>query len=295
MSTARYYHVIFYSFIGGAVSLTAGLLLISNRRTAFVLSKLASPFAAGALLAAVFLDLLPDGVDEADIGTVLNGALTGIVLFFFMERAFAWFHHHHEHPNETKKTGKNLPLIILGNGLHNALDGIAIAASFLVNIETGIITTVAVAAHEIPHEISDFGLMLVRGMSRPKVVLTNVLIGLGTVVVATATFAVGNNNGFPTGFLLGISAGFLLYIAMSDLIPTIHENLQHRPKLLDWQSVLLVLGVLFVAGAIQIAHYIENTDVQPAAASSIKCNNVASGESQDIKDTADCLDIQPHY
>lgn len=290
MSTAHYYHVIFYSFIGGAVSLTGGILLISHRHLAVILAKLATPFAAGALLAAVFLDLLPDGVDEADLGTVLHGALAGVVIFFFMERVFQWFHHHHEHPNEDKKTGKNLPLIIFGNGMHNALDGVAIAASFLVNIQTGIITTIAVAAHEIPHEISDFGLMLARGMSRPKVLLTNVIIALSVVVVATATFAIGNNNGFPTGFLLGLSAGFLLYIAMSDIIPTIHEDMEHRNRLLDWQSLLLVVGVLLVAGAIQLAHRIESGNTnQPAASTSLKCDKVASGESQDLKATADCL------
>lgn len=289
MTTAHYYHVIFYSFIGGAVSLTGGILLISHRQLASILAKLATPFAAGALLAAVFLDLLPDGVDEADLSTVLNGALTGVVVFFFMERVFQWFHHHHEHPDEAKKTGKNLPLIIAGNGMHNALDGVAIAASFLVNIQTGIITTIAVAAHEIPHEISDFGLMLARGMSRPKVLFTNIAIGLGTVIIAAATFAVGNNSGFPTGFLLGLSAGFLLYIAMSDIIPTIHEDMEHRNRLLDWQSVLLVIGVFVVAGAIQLAHHIERANGTPLPNSSLKCQKVTSGENQDLTAATDCL------
>jgi len=248
---ATYWHVIFFSLIGGVFSLIGGALLLSRQKSAKVLAKYATPFAAGALLAAVFLDLLTDGLEESTATTVMWSVLVGIALFFFLERFLRWFHHHHEHENEQKdhRTG----MIIIGDTLHNALDGVAIAASFLISVPTGIITTIAVAAHEIPQEIGDFGLLLSRGLSRKKVLLVNFFSALSTVVLAVITFALGSAEKLPLGVLIGVSAGFLLYIAMSDLIPSIHEESSHK-KLFDWRPVLFLLGIAIVAVAIQIAH-----------------------------------------
>ncbi|NBU34305.1 ZIP family metal transporter [bacterium] len=248
---ATYWHVIFFSLIGGVFSLIGGALLLSKQSSARALAKYATPFAAGALLAAVFLDLLTDGIKESATDVVMWSVLLGIALFFFLERFLRWFHHHHEHENEQKdhRTG----MIIIGDTLHNALDGVAIAASFLISVPTGIVTTIAVAAHEIPQEIGDFGLLLSRGLSRKKVLLVNVMSALSTVVLAVITFALGSADKLPLGVLIGVSAGFLLYIAMSDLIPSIHEESPHK-KLFDWRPLLFLLGIAVVATAIQIAH-----------------------------------------
>lgn len=242
--------VIFYSMIGGFFSLLGGVLLLSNRKTADALAKYATPFAAGALLAAVFLDLLKEGLEEAKVDTVLTSALIGIVLFFFAERFLHWFHHHHEHEGEAD-TSK--PLIIVGDTIHNALDGVAIAASFLISMPAGIVTTIAVAAHEIPQEIGDFGLLLSKGMRRSRVLLVNLISALATTIMAAVTYKVGSSEALPIGFLLGISAGFLLYIAASDIIPSIHENASKK-RFLDWQPLLLLIGVVVVGVAINLAH-----------------------------------------
>lgn len=247
MST--YWHVIFFSLIGGLFSLIGGILLLSRRRTADLLAEYATPLAAGALIAAVFLDLLKDGLEEAVASTVLISALVGIIVFFYAERFLHWFHHHHQH--EDADPARNL--IITGDIVHNALDGIAIAAAFLVSVPTGIITTIAVAAHEIPQEIGDFGLLLSKGMSRGKVLLVNVASALATTFMAVITFALGSTEKLPVGLLLGLSAGFLLYIAMSDIIPTIHEGAQ-KQKFWDVRPFLLILGVLIVGSSVQIAH-----------------------------------------
>jgi zinc and cadmium transporter len=136
------------------------------------------------------------------------------------------------------------------------LDGALIAVSFQVNPALGISTAVAVALHEIPQEIGDFGLLLSRGMSRRKVLLVNIVSALATTIAALVTFALGSANKIPTGVLLGLSAGFLLYIATSDIIPTIH---QHRDKYghnpFDLQALLLVLGAVTVGISIQLAHH----------------------------------------
>ncbi len=253
---ATYPEVIFFSLVGGVFSLVGGLLLLSRKRSAKLLAAYATPFAAGALLAAVFLDLLKEGLEQTGVTSIMIATLAGILIFFFAERFLHWFHHHHQHAGADPSRG----LIVIGDTLHNAMDGVAIAAAFLVSVPTGIITTFAVAAHEIPQEIGDFGLLLSKGMGRKKVLLVNVVSALATTVMAVIVFALGSSNRLPIGVLLGLSAGFLLYIAMSDVIPTIHENTQKK-KLFDLQPLLLLLGVLVVGISIQLAHqYVHHDD-----------------------------------
>lgn len=251
---ANYYHIIFFSLVGGVFSLLGGVLLLSRQSVAEKLAKYATPFAAGALLAAVFLDLLHEGIEASEAEVVLMATLVGIVLFFFAERFLHWFHHHHEHADE--KTDPTTSLIIFGDMAHNALDGVAIAAAFLVSVPTGIVTTIAVAAHEIPQEIGDFGLLLAKGMRRRKVLMVNVLSALATVVAAVITFSLGSEERLPLGVLLGISSGFLLYVALSDLIPSIHEATPKK-RLFDAQPILFLLGIVLVGLTINIAHAFE--------------------------------------
>jgi zinc and cadmium transporter len=200
----------------------------------------------------VFLDLLHEGLEESTAGTVLGWALAGILIFFYAERFLRWFHHHHQHEGE-EKSDPAVKLIIIGDTMHNALDGIAIAAAFLVSVPTGIVTTIAVAAHEIPQEIGDFGLLLSKGLSRAKVLLVNIVSALATTILAVVTFALGSADKLPIGALLGISAGFLLYIALSDIIPTIHQTAP-KHKLFDIRPLLVLVGVAVVAIAVELAH-----------------------------------------
>ena len=246
---ATYLDVIFFSLIGGLFSLLGAVLFLKSKRSAESLARYATPFAAGALLAAVFLDLLKEGIHEASVDTVLLSALIGILLFFFAERFLHWFHHHHQHKDEDPSKS----LIVIGDTMHNALDGVAIAAAFLVSVPTGIVTTIAIASHEIPQEIGDFGLLLSKGMARKKVLLVNAVSALATTLAAVITFSLGSADALPIGVLLGLSAGFLLYIALSDVIPEIHENASKK-KLFDWQPVMLLLGVVVVGLSITLAH-----------------------------------------
>lgn len=248
---ATYLDVLLFSLIGGVISLIGGIILIRKRSSAEKLAKYATPFAAGALLSAVFLDLLHEGVEMTEPYNVMLAALVGVVAFFFAERFLHWFHHHHV--KEESKTDPSSSLVIIGDTMHNILDGVAIAASFLVSVPTGVVTTLAVAAHEIPQEIGDFGLLLKKGLSRKKVLLVNIMSALATTAAALLTFALGSEDKLPIGVLLGISAGFLLYIAMSDIIPDIHESAPKK-KLLDWQPLMLLLGVIVVAFTINLAH-----------------------------------------
>lgn len=242
--------VIFFSLVGGLFSLIGGVILLKRKEITDNFISYVTPFAAGALLAAVFMDLLPEGVHQENGDTVFMAALMGILGFFLAERFLRWFHHHHEDDEGTDPSAK---LIIAGDIAHNVLDGVAIAAAFLVSVPTGIITTVAVAAHEIPQEIGDFGLLLSKGMRRRKVLMVNILSALATTVAAVATYLLGSDERLPVALLLGISAGFLLYIALSDVIPTIHQRAD-KSKLLQWQTAMLLIGVIVVGLAVNLAH-----------------------------------------
>lgn len=251
----EYLQLIALTLIGGILSLAGGLLLIRNKKSAHNLAEYATPFAAGALLAAVFLDLLKDGIEEGGGETLLYATLGGILVFFIAERFLHWFHHHHQHDHQMHDGDEDASktLIIAGDTMHNALDGVAIASAFLISPATGVVTTLAVAAHEIPQEIGDFGLLLKKGMRRKNVILVNVFSALATTIFAVITYAVGSANALPTELLIGVSAGFLLYIAMSDIIPDIHEQVP-KHKLLDWRPILLLVGVLVVGVAVNLAH-----------------------------------------
>lgn len=238
--------VVFFSLVGGVFSLIGGVILLARKSWANSLVNYATPFAAGALLAAAFVDLLPEAVHEGDADTALYATLLGILAFFLLERAIHWFHHHsydtgHQHEVKSAK----VPLIIIGDTLHNFIDGVAIAAAFLVSPATGIVVTIAIAFHEIPQEIGDFGLLLSKGLSRRKVLLVNVISALATTVAAVTFFALGKSVTVPLDAVLGLTAGFFTYIAVSDIIPEIHEH--ERKRFIGWQSILLIVGVILVS------------------------------------------------
>lgn len=233
-------YIIVFSLLGGVASLFLASLLLVNKKIASKFATYAMPFAAGALLAAVFLDLLVEGVEVGSPQTIFMVTLVGIILFFMAEKFIRWFHHHHQHG----KGEPAIPLLIIGDTVHNILDGVAIAAAFMVSIPTGIVTTMAVAAHEIPQEVGEFGVLLNKGMKRRRVLFFNILSSLVATVAAIITYFVGQSEALPLGIIFGLSAGFLLYVALSDIIPSIHES--NKKSLLDWQPLLLVAGVIVV-------------------------------------------------
>ena len=259
--------------------MVGGLLLIRKEATAHKAAAYATPFAAGALLAAVFFDLLPEGVEVAPAETVFSWTVIGILLFFMLERGLHFFHHH-RHGQDVDDTHASKVLIIVGDTVHNAIDGVVIAAGFLVSIPTGIATTLAVVAHEIPQEIGDFGLLLSKGMSRSRVILVNIMSALATFVMALITYAVGSSEQLPLGLLLGLSAGFLLYIAMSDVIPSLHSSPDKR-RFFDATALLLITGVVVVATAVTVAHDLVPHDDHEAEHSS---SQMHAGEGFEIAD-----------
>lgn len=250
--------VIAGSLIGGVLALVGGIILLSSRRSAMSLARVATPFAAGALLAAAFFDLLPEAVELGSAKIVFTYVVVGIVAFFLLERYIHLFHHQHEGPEGGQR--HTAPLVIAGDTIHNMIDGVAIGAAFLISVPVGLVTSLAVAAHEVPQEIGDFGLLLKFGYSRTRVIVINILSAFSTVPVAIITYAVGGEEAFPLSPLLGLTAGLFIYIAVADLIPRIHTSA--RKKLAGMETTLLILGILLVAVVSQLSHSIIE-DEQP--------------------------------
>lgn len=242
-------YILVFTFIGSILSLVGGIVLLYQEKLALKISHFLASFAAGTLLGAAFFDLLPEAAHEAASNaagaeeSIFIWVLLGMLSFFLLERFIYWFHHHHEHedPNKQKPT---VPLIILGDSVHNFIDGVAIAATFLVSVPLGITTALAVAAHEIPQEIGDFGILLHRRLPKKKILIANILSALTAVVGALLTYWGGAMLTEILPVLLAITAGFFIYIAASDLIPEIHE--ENRKGFAFIETVLLLTGVVTI-------------------------------------------------
>lgn len=241
--------ILLFTAAGSLLSLIGGIILLSNKNLALKLSDFLTAFAAGALLGTAFLDLLPEALEAAaDSQRVLLWALVGILIFFLLERFIHWFHHHHEHNDDSSQPAA--ALVILGDSIHNFIDGVAIAITFLIDPAAGVITTLAVGAHEIPQEIGDFGILLKAGYSRKKVLWLNVLSACAAFAGAILTWAIGPSIESALPILLAITAGHFIYIATSDLIPAIHA--WSKKKLAVIESTLLLAGVAIVGLLVRV-------------------------------------------
>lgn len=240
--------------LGSAVSLLGGALLFTTKKRRQQAIMLAMPFGAGALLAAAFFDLLPEAFEMGSARELLLWMLCGFLVFFLVERVAGWFHRHHEHEDITGRHESQRRLIVFGDFAHNAIDGAAIGAAFVANPVLGIITTIAVSAHEIPKELGTFALLLSRGWRDKTALLANILTAVATIVVAVIVYLLGSSEQLPIAILLAVTAGFFVYIAASDIIPDIHEQ-PRRPGMI--QAGMLILGVVLVGSLITLLHSAE--------------------------------------
>lgn len=200
-------------------------------------------FSAGALFGGAFIHLLPEAVEE--YGFTISVSLyliAGLLVFFVMEKFIHWRHCHiptsKEHPH---------PFVfmnLIGDGLHNLIDGLVIGGSYLVSIPVGIATTTAVILHEIPQEIGDFGVLIHGGFSRSKALFFNFLSALTAVLGAVISLAVGTAVKDYSMFLLPFTAGGFIYIAGSDLIPELHKECKASKSLIQLLSIVLGIGIM---------------------------------------------------
>lgn len=195
-------------------------------------------FSAGALLGDVFIHILPE-IMEGE-GAVRSGAyvLAGIILFFVLERMLRW---HHSHGSHDEGVHAVVHLTILGDALHNFLDGVAIAAAFLISVPVGIATAVAVIFHEIPQEIGQFAILVHGGWSQKKALLYNFVSALTAVAGALLVLLFAHSFDEAPTVLLGLGAASFIYIAMSDLLPELQK--EHRLERSALQLAWMIIGI----------------------------------------------------
>ncbi len=214
---------------------------LNEKRLSKLLVYLIS-FSAGALLGDVFLHLLPEIVEKNGFGFEISGMiLLGVLGFFVLEKVLHWRHCHADIGNE-KHIHPFAWNNIVGDGFHNLLDGVIIAASYLVSVPVGLATTFAVVMHEIPQEIGDFGVLIQGGFSKGQALLVNLGSAFMSVMGAVIVLAFNNSVGGLEKVLIPLAAGGFLYIAGSDLIPEIHKHSDSFWKGVG-QFVGLVLGM----------------------------------------------------
>ncbi|WP_129781566.1 ZIP family metal transporter [Peristeroidobacter soli] len=275
--------IILFTAIGGFLSALAAsvFLVVPDRVRTRVLPHLVS-FATGALLSAALLGLLPHAIEAAGVSKAHELGMTllgGLLLFFVLEKMVLWrhchadvcevhvnpephahVHGHHHHPHshahggahDQRRDRASAMLILIGDGFHNVLDGVLIAAAFMTDVHLGIVTAMAVCAHEIPQEVGDLAILLNGGMKPLRALTLNLLTSVTSVVGGVAAyFALAQVQGvLPYAIVLAASS--FLYIAVADLIPGLHRKVD--PGSGVWQLVYIVLGVAVIYVSHSLAH-----------------------------------------
>lgn len=258
--------IIIASLAGSLLSVgVTGLLVL--RAAAPWVSGLVS-YAIGTLLGASFLALIPETFEAAASPQVMSATLlAGILIFFMLEKLALWRHHHikvceahvpaedrphiHRHPHG-EDHGRSGLMITIGDTFHNFVDGILIAAAFLTNFELGVVTALAIIAHEIPQEAGDFLVLLHSGYSKRQAMLLNLLASLAALVGGVlGYFALGAMQ-VLVPYMLGIAAASMIYVAVADLIPILHK----RPELYATaqQVLLIALGITTIWLTSELLH-----------------------------------------
>jgi zinc and cadmium transporter len=236
------------SVVGGTLS--AGLAALSMLLRASWIPMLVS-FAIGALLGAAFLEVIPHAFEHGEPHLAAGAILGGIFAFFVLEKLLLWRHCHTEHCEVHDRHaaghdhGRSGLLIVVGDTVHNFVDGLLIAAAFLQSIELGVITALAIIAHEIPQEVGDFLILLHSGYTRARALAMNLISSVATVIGGViGYFALRAVAGWEP-ILLGVVAASMIYVAVADLIPGLHR----RPELRDtaFQALLIALGIGAIA------------------------------------------------
>lgn len=244
--------ILIASLLGGVLSVSAAAVVALNTRASWVPHLIS--YAIGALLGAVFLEILPNAFElSKSMDTMAATVLFGILLFFVLEKLVLWRHchgdeceahaapaHHHGHSHEHDH-GRSGMMIMIGDTFHNFVDGILIAAAFMIDVKLGVVTALAIIAHEIPQEVGDFLILLHSGYTKRQAFIFNLLSSFSTLVGGTiAYFALQSvQEWIPT--ILGLAAASMIYVAVADLIPGLHKRPELRATI--QQVTLIALGI----------------------------------------------------
>jgi zinc and cadmium transporter len=232
----------------GTLSMICAALVVFTARPAWV--PLLVSYAIGALLGAVFLEILPHAFAlAASPETVSATVLAGILGFFLLEKLVLWRHVHvhdlddvphadHGHEGHQGRTGA---MVVVGDSVHNFVDGIIIAAAFVTDTQLGIVTSMAIIAHEIPQEAGDVLVLLHSGLSRGRALAFNLFSSVATLVGGVMAYVALQSLQHYVPYLLALAAASMIYVAVADLIPGLHRRVDFKAS--AWQVSLIALGV----------------------------------------------------
>jgi zinc and cadmium transporter len=231
--------IIIFTLLGsvGAVGFSALILLFKQSLTSLVIST-TIPYSIGILLGAAFLEMIPRAQQTLPYYEVFFALLFGLFLFFILEKYAVWQHCHEDSCGVHTNVGSLIPI---GHSLHNFIDGIAIASAFLSSSSLGIITSLAVIAHEIPQEVENYGILLRRGYSRTRALLNNIFFSLTALLGAIAVYFLLPMKQLSVPYFLSISASSFIYIALACLVPG--RRITGRLQSLMWELPLMILGI----------------------------------------------------
>ncbi len=260
--------IIIFTAIGGVLSVMAAavFLLLPEKHQETILPHGIS-FSIGALLAVAFWGLIPhafEKIEPTQFQNLSGTILVGILSFFILEKLLIWRHCHHggcdahnegHESHELKDHQAAGTLILVGDAIHNFVDGILIAAAFLTNPNLGIVTSLAVAAHEIPQEVGDFAILLKSGYGKKKAIFYNILSSLTTIIGGILAYFSLENLHDKLPYLLALAASSFIYIAVADLIPSLHKKTDIKTSL--EQIALIIMGVVLIGTLHDLAHAME--------------------------------------
>jgi zinc and cadmium transporter len=237
------------SIAGGVLSVVLAAMIALNPRAQHYLGAMVS-YAIGALLGAVFLDVLPEAIELThNVSALCGTVLFGILLFFILEKLVLWRHCHHEHceahelleAEHGHDHGRSGMMIMLGDTFHNFVDGVIIAGAFLTDVHLGIVTALAIIAHEIPQEVGDFAILLHSGYTKARAFRMNLLSSFASLAGGVLGYFVLLTMQSWIPSLLALAAASMIYVAVADLIPGLHKRAQLSDTV--QQASLIALGV----------------------------------------------------
>ena len=239
-------YVLIALFLGsiGSVAL-AGLMLTLNNEKLKKVSTYLMYLAGGTLLGAAFLGMIPKAISMTDSTRVLESMLIGILFFFVLEKIILW--RSCRNKNCERHMHAAVPLILIGDAFHNAVDGVVIAASFLTSPELGIFVTLSVILHEIPQELGDFGILIKSGLSRSRALWFNLLSGSTAIIFGVMAYYTLVSVTSLIPYALAFSAASFLYIALADLIPEMHRRTSLKDSLIQIALILFGIIIIYVA------------------------------------------------
>lgn len=253
--------ILLFCLLGGVLSvLAASLFLLLPERVRMGLLPHFVSFAIGALLGAALLALLPHALGAPgvqDLHVITGTVLLGLFGFFLLEKMVLWRHCHHEDcevhgPDDHAHNKATGTMVLVGDGLHNFVDGVLIAAAFLTDTHLGVVTALAVATHEIPQEVGDFALLLHSGFSRRRAFMFNVITSLTTVFGGLLAYYALRETQQALPYVLAVAASSFIYIAVADLIPGLHKRVEVKATI--QQMTLIIAGVVLIYWAHSTLH-----------------------------------------